>query len=118
MTEIDPSDWSLVRDTAAAILFMQSGMYALDAYSSVNSSPWTAETVGGDEEKAKSMKGYCAHATAIATIYAVGGAIIAKSWWPIIGGAFTLFYMGWLYWNALKKGFDENSTWKSQRSNL
>lgn len=118
MSEFDPSDWSLIRDTTAAILFMQSGMYALDAYSSVNSSPWTAETVGGDEAKAKSMKGYCIHATTIASIYAIGGAMISKSWWPIIGGSFTLVYMGWLYWRALQKGFNEGSTWQSARSNL
>lgn len=118
MSEFDPADWSLVRNTTAAILFMQSGMYALDAYSSVNSSPWTAETVGGDEEKAQSMKGYCIHATTIAAAYSIVGAMISQSWWPIIGGSFTLVYMGWLYWRALKKGFDEGSTWQSARSNL
>lgn len=118
MTDFNVSDWSMVRNAASAILFLQSGMYALDAYSSVNSSPWTAETVGGDEEKAKSMKGYCVHATALAAIYAVSAAMIAESWWPIFGATLTLLYMGWLYWRALKKGFDEGSQWQSSRSNL
>lgn len=120
MTDLDiqPGDWSMVRNASAAILFMQSGMYALDAYSSVNSSPWTAETVGGDEQKAKSMKGYCIHATALAAIYAVSAAIIAESWWPIFGATLTLVYMGWLYNRALKRGFDEGSQWQSARSNV
>lgn len=116
--DINPSDWTMVRNTAAAILFLQAGMYSLDAYSSVNSSPWTAETVGGDEDKAKSMKGYCIHATAIASIASVSAAMISESWWPIIGGAFTLIYLGWLYSRALKRGFDEGSQWQSARSNL
>jgi hypothetical protein len=118
VSELDPQSWTLVRNTAAAILFMQAGTNAYDAYSAVNSSPWTAETVGGDEKKAKSMKEYCYHAVAISTVYAVGGAMIAQSWWPLIGGGMALLYMSFLYWRALKRGFNEGSDWQSSRSNL
>jgi hypothetical protein len=116
--EVQPQDWSLIRDTAAALLFMAAGTNAYDAYSAVNSSPWTAETVGGDERKAASMKEYCYHAVIITSVYALGGAVIAKSWWPIIGAGGAGAYMYWLYMRALKRGFDEGSDWQSSRSNL
>ena len=108
----------MVRNTAAAILFMQAGMYSLDAFSAVNSSPWTAETVGGDEKKAGSMREYTYHAVGITVVFAVGAAVIAESWWPIIGGFLAVTYMFWLYMRALKRGFDEGSSWQSARSNL
>lgn len=118
MTDFSPSDWSLVRNATAALLFMQAGMYSLDAFSAVNSSPWTAETVGGDEKKAASMREYMYHAAMITSVFSIGGAMIAESWWPIIGGFTALAYMLFLYQRALKRGFDEGSTWKSTRSNL
>jgi|SRR5215469_2075950 len=111
--EFNPEQWSLVVNTMAAILFIQSGTNAYDAYSAVNSSPWTAENVGGDAEKAASMREYCYHAIVITSIYSIGGATIAKSWWPIIGGGIAGGYMYWLYQRALKRGFDAGSTWQS-----
>ena len=116
--DFDPHDWTMVTNTAAALLFMAAGTNAYDAYSAVNSSPWTAETVGGDQKKADSMKEYCYHAVIITFIYATGGAVIAKSWWPIIGGGVAGTYMYWLYMRALKRGFDEGSNWQSPRSNI
>lgn len=118
MDELHPENWSIVRNTAAAILFMSAGTNAYDAYSAVNSSPWTAETVGGDEKKAQSMKEYCYHAVVITFVYAVGGAMIAESWWPILGGGIAGVYMYWLYMRALKRGFKDGNDWKSPRSNL
>lgn len=118
MDELHPENWKLIRDTTAAILFMAAGTNAYDAYSAVNSSPWTAETVGGDEKKAHSMREYCYHAVVITTVYSLGGAMIAESWWPIIGGGIAGLYMYWLYMRALKRGFDEGSNWQSSRSNI
>lgn len=114
----NPEQWTMVTNVAAALLFMAAGTNAYDAYSAVNSSPWTAETVGGDEKKAQSMREYVYHAVIITAVYALGGAVIAKNWWPIIGGAFAGVYMFWLYQRALKRGFDEGSDWNSSRSNL
>lgn len=116
--DFNPQQWSMVKNTAAALLFMAAGTNAYDAYSAVNSSPWTAETVGGDEKKAASMREYCYHAVVITSIYALGGAMIAQSWWPIIGGGVAGVYMYWLYARALKRGFDEGSNWQSSRSNI
>jgi len=118
LDELHPENWSIIRNTAAAILFMAAGTNAYDAYSAVNSSPWTAETVGGDEKKAKSMREYCYHAVVITSVYAIGGAMIAESWWPIIGGGIAGIYMYWLYMRALKRGFNEGSNWQSPRSNI
>lgn len=116
--DFNPDQWSLVRNTAAALLFMAAGTNAYDAYSAVNSSPWTAETVGGDEEKAASMREYCYHAVVITVVYSIGGAMIAESWWPILGGSIAGTYMFWLYMRALRRGFESGSNWKSARSNL
>lgn len=116
--EFNPEQWSMVTNTFAAILFMQAGTNAYDAYSAVNSSPWTAENVGGDEKKAASMREYCYHAIVITAIFSIGGATISKSWWPVIGGTMAGGYMYWLYSRALKRGFDEGSDWKSSRSNI
>ena len=118
MDEFNPSQWSLIRNATAGLLFMAAGTNAYDAYSAVNSSPWTAETVGGDESKAKSMKEYCYHAIVITSVYAIGGAMISESWWPIIGGGLAGVYMYWLYMRALKRGFDAGNNWQSPRSNL
>lgn len=88
----------------AAVLFMTSAMMTLDAYSTFESSPWTAENFGADEEKAKSCKEYLAHAVGYSIIYSVASAWLAKSYWPLIGSALTNGYLIWLYLRALERG--------------
>lgn len=86
-----------------AMLFMGAGTNAYDAFSAVNSSPWTSETFGGDPEKEKSLREYVMHAMIISAIYAVGGAYIARSWIPILGFALATVYMYWLYDRAIAR---------------
>lgn len=97
-----------VRRSAGAILFLQAATNALDIYSAVNSSPWTAENVtGGDAEKEKSLKRYCAHAIGQTVLINGIAAIIAGGdMWPFVLGGATLevTYMSWLYWDAVKRG--------------
>jgi hypothetical protein len=90
--------------SVAALLFMTSAMTTLDAYSTLNSSPWTAENFGADPEKAKSCKEYLAHSVVFSSGYALFSAIIAGSWWPIIGSAGSNGYLVWLYHRALNRG--------------
>lgn len=116
--ELHPENWTIVRNAASALLFMAAGTNAYDAYSAVNSSPWTAETVGGDAKKAHSMREYVYHAIVITSVYSIGGAMIGETWWPIIGGGIAGVYMYWLYARALKRGFNEGNDWQSPRSNL
>jgi hypothetical protein len=95
---------SETRRVAGAILFIQAGTFAMDTYSAVNSSPWTAENFGADAEKASSVREYVTHAIVLTGIYCGASAIIARSYWPIIGGAVLTAYMYWLYDRALQRG--------------
>jgi len=96
------------RNELAAILFLQASMNTLDAYSTLNSSPWTAESFGADERRSKALKEYVAHAVAYSMLYAVAAAVIArgpKATWAIFGGAaVTNAYLVWLYLRASKRG--------------
>lgn len=92
------------KNAVAALLFLQSGMYVLDAYSTLNSSPWTAESFGGDPDKVRSLKEYVGHAMVYSTVYNVAAAVIAESPWPVIGAVVNNTYLVWLYWRASRRG--------------
>jgi hypothetical protein len=98
-----------------ALLFMQASTNAMDVYSALNSSPWTAENFGADPEKAASCMEYVMHSIAITSFFGVSSAVIAKSWWPVIGTALADGYMFWLYNRALQRGASSGSTgWGQQ----
>lgn len=88
----------------AALLFMTSSMMTLDAYSTLESSPWTAENFGADPVKAASCREYLTHAVVYSMAYAVASAYLARSWWPVIGAAIANAYLIWLYLRALERG--------------
>ncbi|MGH9207789.1 MAG: hypothetical protein ACRD1G_14745 [Acidimicrobiales bacterium] len=88
----------------AALLFMTSAMMTLDAYSTFESSPWTAENFGADPIKAASCREYLTHAVVYSMAYAAASAFIAKSWWPVLGAAISNAYLVWLYLRALDRG--------------
>lgn len=102
MLDIQLTDGS--SNALAALLFMTSAMMTLDAYSTFQSSPWTAENFGADPIKAASCKEYLWHAVGYSLVYAVASAFIAKSWWPVIGSLIANAYLVWLYLRALKRG--------------
>lgn len=87
-----------------ALLFMTSAMTTLDAYSTLESSPWTAENFGADEAKAKSCREYMVHAVCFSLIYAFASSAIAKSAWPVAGAVAANGYLVWLYCRALQRG--------------
>lgn len=91
------------RKVLSALLFMAASTNALDVYSALNSSPWTAESFGGDPEKAKACKHYVYHSIAVTSFYGVTAGVIAHNWWPIIGTILANIYMYRLYYNALQK---------------
>jgi uncharacterized membrane protein len=80
---------------------MQAGTLAMDVYSAVNSSPWSAETFGGNEERAASCMKYVKHAIVLTGIFVLAASLISHSWWPLIGAGVAGAYMYWLYDNAL-----------------
>jgi hypothetical protein len=88
----------------AALLFMTSAMTTLDAYSTLLSSPWTAENFGADPDKTKSCREYLTHAVVYSMAYAAASAFIAQSWWPIVGSVVANVYLIWLYLRALDRG--------------
>jgi len=109
------------RNELAAILFLQASMNTLDAYSTLNSSPWTAESFGADERRSKALKEYVAHAVAYSMLYAAAAAILArgrKATWAIFGGAIvTNLYLVWLYMRASQRGRAAGSrNWANQES--
>ena len=91
----------------AGVLFLGASTNAMDVYSAVNSSPWTAENVtAGDPEKEKSLRRYCMHAIGN-TIFIDGvAAFLANGlWWAVVLGALIqTIYMTWLYWDAVRRG--------------
>lgn len=94
----------------SAVLFMTSAMTTLDAYSTLNSSPWTSENFGADPDKAKSCREYVTHAVVVSTGYAVASSIIAENWWPLAGSIIANVYLVWLYERALARGAESGSS--------
>ena len=103
------------RNAFAALLFLAASTNAMDVYSAVNSSPWTAESFGGDAAKAASVREYVRHALVITSVSAVITGLIAKSWWPVFGMVLADGYMFWLYERALNRAASSGSTeWRNQ----
>jgi hypothetical protein len=103
------------RGPVAAVLFLQSAMVSMDVMSALNSSPWTSENFGADPEKAKTSREYVMHSVGVSTAFCVSSAVIAGSWWPIVGAVVTNGYLFWIYDRALKRGAACGSTgWAAQ----
>jgi hypothetical protein len=92
----------------AALLFLTASMNTLDAYSTLNSSPWTAESFGADERRARALKEYVGHAVVYSMAYATAAAFLArgkKATLAIITGAVaTNVYLVILYMRASARG--------------
>jgi hypothetical protein len=101
------------RDALAAILFLGAINETMQAYGTLNSSPWTAESFGADDRRAAALKEYVAHAV----IFSMGTAALAawiaqgtKATWAILGGAGLVnAYLVWLYMRASKRGREAGS---------
>jgi hypothetical protein len=98
---------------SAALLWLTSGMTTFDAYSTLNSSPWTAESFGADAARAASLREYVTHAVVFSMFYAiVGSVIILKddgednrlAWYPVLGAGLANLYLVWLYMRASARG--------------
>ena len=96
--------------TGSAILFIQASTNALDVYSALNSSPWTAQSFGADPTKRAACMEYVHHSIAVTAFYAVAAAWMARNPWPIIGMAIADVYMYWLYKRALDRACSAGST--------
>lgn len=92
------------RRALAAVLFLQSLMTVMDTYGTLNSSPWTAENVGADADKVKSLREYVTHAVVFSSVTCVASAVIAGSAWPVVGAAAANGYLVWIYNRAVTRG--------------
>ena len=99
------------------ILFIVSATNAMDVFSATNSSPWTAENFGGDEEKVASLREYVLHAITLTAITNGAGAIVEKSMWPVLGAVLASGYMWWLYERAVARGMESGSNgWEKEKA--
>jgi len=101
------------RDALAAVLFLSAINETMQAYGTLNSSPWTAESFGADERRAASLREYVTHAVIFSMATAGIAAWVAhgqKATWAIIlGAAGTNAYLVWLYIRASRRGRDAGS---------
>lgn len=98
------TDGAMDRRAVGALLFLNAGMTTLDAYSTLNSSPWTAENFGADPVKAASCREYVKHAVAFSTAYAMASSLLAESVLPLVGASIANLYLWWLYQRGLRRG--------------
>lgn len=85
-----------------AILIGVWATFALDVFSTLNSSPQTTELFADDREETLMHWVLIGDATAIAG--GAAGAIFAKNVWPLIGATGVVLMMHLLYRHAVKRG--------------
>lgn len=84
-----------------AVLFGQAAVYTLDAWGTLHSSPWTAETFGTDPKKAASVRKYIRKAVTVSTLLGIISAYAAHSMWPLIGLVGMNIYLWVTYEQAI-----------------
>jgi hypothetical protein len=94
----------------SGLLFIAASTNALDVYSALNSSPWTAQSFGADPNKRAACMEYVHHSIAVTSFYAFTAALLSRNVWPIIGSVLANIYMFWLYKRALQRATDAGST--------
>lgn len=91
------------RDGAtAAILVGVWGTFALDVFSTLNSSPQTTELFADDRED--SLMHWVVIGSGVALAGGVYGTFLSKSAWPLIGAAIVTGGMYLAYGHAVKRG--------------
>lgn len=102
------SSGGMSADAAAALLFLAAINECMQAYGTLNSSPWTAESFGADDRRAKALKEYVAHAVVFSLVTGGIAAYVAKgrkATYSIMGGIIlTNGYLVWLYTRASRRG--------------
>lgn len=80
------------------------GVYiSLDCMSTLNSSPWTHQTFGGDPGKAESAQHYVRQAIAVSTALAAFTGFLMGSPAPIVGATVTNVGLWYVYHRAGQK---------------
>lgn len=84
--------------------FLVAAYGVLEVYSGTNSSPWTMENFGANDEKADSARWYIRSAVVFSILAGAFGSLLDQNWWPLIGTLVANAYMYWLYERAIGKG--------------
>lgn len=95
--------------SAAVGFVLVAAAESFNIFSAMNSSPWTAENFGADEDKARSCKEYVVISAAANTALGIGASKLAGSWYPLIGTTIVTVFMILIYWRALKRGLARGS---------
>lgn len=99
------ADTGGVNGTQVAILLGVYATFALDVFSTLNSSPQTTELFAGSRENS------LMHWVKIGDAAAIGGGLVAsvvsKKVWPLVATLFIVALMHYLYKHAVKRGIDK-----------
>jgi hypothetical protein len=106
---MDLNGGTATRGSVSALLFLTAGMTTFDAFSTLNSSPWTAESFGADPRRAAALREYVRHAIGFSMFYAVLSALIANSTAPLWGAGAANVYLWWLYRRAEDRAVAANA---------
>src|SRR5262249_12550489 len=102
------SSGGMSADAAAALLFLAAINETMQAYGTLNSSPWTAESFGADDRRARALREYVTHAVVFSLLTGAIAATVArgkKATYSIMGGiVLTNGYLVWLYTRASRRG--------------
>lgn len=95
-------------DAVAALLFLAAINETMQAYGTLNSSPWTAESFGADDRRAAALREYVGHAVVFSMATSGIAAFVARgktaTWAILLGAAGTNAYLVWLYSRASMRG--------------
>ena len=86
----------------AAILFINGYYEFFNLAGAFNSSPWTAESFGGDPGKNESARKYVRMTVLRGGLVSGAGTLISGMWWPLIGTAIAAADTWLVYDRALK----------------
>lgn len=96
-------------DSAGVGLFLVAAAESFNIFSAMNSSPWTAENFGADQQKADSCRQYVWISLAANEGLGIGASILGRSWWPLVGTTAVSVFMWWIYQRALARGMAAGS---------
>ena len=100
-------------DIGSALLFLGAINETMQAYGTLNSSPWTAESFGADDRRAAALREYVLHAVVFSMFTGSIAAFLAngrKATWSIMLGTIGVnAYLVWLYARASKRGREAGS---------
>ena len=92
-----------IKRMIAALLFVEQGNYAYNAFSAIMSSPWSTGKFSEDPEADAEARFYIHQSLAISSAFSIASSLIGRTLWPIAGQATVAGYMYWLYDRSLKR---------------